>query len=98
MRNLVAVLRQGLVVELTRRVGIERQVELVFPAEVEARLAHRVIADLSGRMPLGEVSRVRRYAEENGFGGETAIESGLQAKAAEFRQAGGEIYVDADKK
>ena len=41
---------------------------------------------------------VRRYAEEHGFGGETAIEAGLQAKADEFRQAGGEIYVDADKK
>jgi phosphomethylpyrimidine synthase len=41
---------------------------------------------------------VRRYAEEHGFGGETAIAAGLQAKADEFRQAGGEIYVDADKK
>ncbi len=41
---------------------------------------------------------VRRYAEEHGFGGETAIASGLQAKADEFRKAGGEIYVDADKK
>src|ERR1700729_2733819 len=37
MRHLVTVLRQGLVVELARGVGIERQVELVLPAEVEDR-------------------------------------------------------------
>ena len=41
---------------------------------------------------------VRRYAEEHGFGGEAAIEAGLQAKAGEFRQSGGEIYVNTDKK
>ncbi|MGA3006861.1 MAG: phosphomethylpyrimidine synthase ThiC, partial [Opitutaceae bacterium] len=41
---------------------------------------------------------VRRYAEEHGFGGEAAIAAGLQAKADEFRQAGGEIYVGTDKK
>src|SRR5580692_4820984 len=62
MRDLVAVLRQRLVVELARGVGIERQVELILPAEVEARLAHRIIADLSRRMTLGEVSSVRSDA------------------------------------
>src|SRR5262249_23931313 len=46
MRDLVVILRQGLVVEPARRVGIERQVELILPAEVEARARHRVIANL----------------------------------------------------
>src|SRR5258708_2263796 len=51
---------QRLVVELARRVRIERKVELVLPAEVEARLAERVVAPLRARVPLGEVRRVRR--------------------------------------
>src|ERR1700722_2923139 len=55
MRDLVTVLRQGLVVEFARRVGVEGQVELVLPAEVEARARHGVITDLRGRMTLGEV-------------------------------------------
>jgi phosphomethylpyrimidine synthase len=38
---------------------------------------------------------VRRYAEEQGLDPGAAIEAGLQAKAGEFRQAGGEIYVDS---
>src|SRR5512135_1629621 len=44
--ELGAVLRQGLVVELAGLVGIESEVELVFPAELEARLGQRVVADL----------------------------------------------------
>src|ERR1700722_15845936 len=59
MRHLVAVLRQRLVVELARSVGIERQVELVLPAEVEARARHRVIANLRRGMALGEVRGMR---------------------------------------
>jgi len=35
---------------------------------------------------------VRRYAEEHGMGTGEAIEAGLQEKAEEFKQAGGEIY------
>jgi phosphomethylpyrimidine synthase len=35
---------------------------------------------------------VRRYAEEQGIGTERALTAGLEAKAAEFKQAGGEIY------
>ncbi|HZP58831.1 MAG TPA: phosphomethylpyrimidine synthase ThiC, partial [Opitutaceae bacterium] len=40
---------------------------------------------------------VRRYAEEHGLGADEAIEAGLQAKADEFRQAGGELYLDKKK-
>ena len=36
---------------------------------------------------------VRRYAEEQGLQTEEAIDAGLRAKADEFREAGGEIYV-----
>src|SRR5476651_671394 len=41
---------------------------------------------------------VRRYAEEHGLGATEALEAGLHEKAEEFKQAGGEIYVDAGKK
>ncbi|HVS51938.1 MAG TPA: phosphomethylpyrimidine synthase ThiC [Opitutaceae bacterium] len=38
---------------------------------------------------------VRRYAEEHGMQTTEALEAGLAAKASEFKQAGGEIYLDA---
>jgi len=38
---------------------------------------------------------VRRYAEEQGIAEAQALAAGLEAKAGEFRQAGGEIYSDA---
>ena len=38
---------------------------------------------------------VRRYAEEHGLDTEEALESGLKAKAGEFREAGGELYVES---
>ena len=38
MGELVRFLRQRLVMESSRRVGVERQVELILPAELEARL------------------------------------------------------------
>ena len=44
MGELVRLLGQGLVVVGPRRVGIEREVELVLPAELEARLGQRVVA------------------------------------------------------
>ena len=46
MRRLGAFGRQGLIMILFGRVGIERQVELVAPAEFEAGAAERVVADL----------------------------------------------------
>ena len=55
MRHLVRILRQRLVMELPCRVGVEAQVELVLPAEVEPRPADRVVAQLGGRMAFREV-------------------------------------------
>jgi phosphomethylpyrimidine synthase len=40
---------------------------------------------------------VRRYAEEQGLTTEAALEAGLREKSDEFREKGGEIYVDAAK-
>jgi hypothetical protein len=42
-----------------RLLRIEAEVELVFPAELEARLGERVVAHLRAGMALGEVGRVR---------------------------------------
>ena len=39
--------------------GSSAEVELVVPAELEARLAHRVVARAGARMALGDVGRVR---------------------------------------
>ena len=52
MRDLVGVLGQGLVVVGARRVGVEREVELVVPAEVEAGAGEGVVAQLRGRVAL----------------------------------------------
>ena len=52
--------RQGLVVELARRLGIEREVELVLPAKLEAGLADCVVPLARARVPLGDVGRVGR--------------------------------------
>src|SRR5947208_12411721 len=52
MRSLCAFGRQGLVVEFACSFGIEREVELVFPAKLEARFANRVIAVLRAGMAL----------------------------------------------
>src|SRR5438445_13258766 len=57
--DLGAFLRQRLVVELPGGVRIEAEVELVGPAEFEARLGERVVARLRARMALGEVGGVR---------------------------------------
>jgi len=35
---------------------------------------------------------VRKYAAEHGFGEEEAIKKGLEAKAREFTEKGGELY------
>ena len=59
MRDLVRLLRQRLVVEVARGIGIEREVELVLPAELESRTADRVVAQFRAGMALGEIRRVR---------------------------------------
>ena len=40
---------------------------------------------------------VRQYAEAQGLEEQKAVEAGLKAKAEEFREKGGEIYLDAPK-
>src|SRR5258708_3153600 len=60
MRDLVRLLGQRLVVVLARGVGVEREVELVDPPELEARARERIVADLRRRMALGEIGGVRR--------------------------------------
>src|ERR1043165_2293178 len=47
------------VVELLRGLGIEGEVELVLPAELEARLRHRVVPGARRGMALRQVGRVR---------------------------------------
>ena len=60
MRHLVRFLRQRLVVEQPRGFGIEPEIELIDPAEVEARPRQRVVAQLRGRVALGEIGGMRR--------------------------------------
>jgi hypothetical protein len=52
MRHLGRVLGQGLVVVFLRRLRVQAQVELVLPAEVEARLAQRIVARAAPGWPL----------------------------------------------
>src|ERR1700712_60325 len=52
MRDLRRILRQRFVVEFARLVRIEAEVELVLPAELEARLRERVVPHLRARMTL----------------------------------------------
>jgi hypothetical protein len=55
MRHLVGLLRQRLVVEGCGGFRIEGEVELVLPAEFEAGARQRVVAQLGGRVTLGEI-------------------------------------------
>src|SRR5205823_5595566 len=48
--ELCALLRQGLVVKLACDFRVEREVELVFPAKLEARFRERIIVQLRSRM------------------------------------------------
>src|SRR6266446_2783528 len=58
MRELGTFGGQGLIVELLGRLGVERQVEMVAPAELEARPRQRVVALARRRVALGEIRRV----------------------------------------
>src|SRR5215472_849776 len=60
MGDLVGFLRKGLVVELAGGVGIEAEVELILPAEVETSPGQRVVAKLRGGVTLGEIGGVGR--------------------------------------
>ena len=59
MRDLGGFLGHGFVVEFARLVRVEAEVELVFPAEFEARLGQRVVAYLRAGVPLREVGGMR---------------------------------------
>src|SRR3989454_909868 len=58
VRELRPLRGQGLVVELARRLRIEREVELVLPAELEARLRERVVPLACARVALREIRGV----------------------------------------
>ncbi len=59
MRGLEGVFRQGFVVKLLGLFRIEAEVELVVPAELEARLGERVVTRLRAGVALGQIGRVR---------------------------------------
>lgn len=58
MRDFARFLRQGFVVVGAGGERIQRQVELVFPAEFKARLRHGVITNLRARVAFGQIRRV----------------------------------------
>ena len=82
MRDLVAVLRQGLVVEFARGVWVQREVELVLPAEVKTGLGEGIIPGLRAGMPLGKIGRMGgdEWSRESLF--ETVIDPLVNATAA----------------
>ena len=59
MCELGAFLRQGFIVEFLRLLGVEDEIELIAPAEFEARFGQRVVAQLRAGVALGEVGDVR---------------------------------------
>jgi hypothetical protein len=56
--DFAGLLRQGFIVIGPRGERVEREVELVFPAEFEARFRHGVIADLRPGVAFREVGGV----------------------------------------
>src|SRR5262245_53964746 len=55
MRDLRSILRESFVVEFTGRIRIEREIELIFRSELEARLRESIMPMPRARVPLGEV-------------------------------------------
>lgn len=58
MGDLVGVLGHGLVVEVAGGVGVEGEVELVLPAELEAGARQGVVAQFRRRVAFGQVGGV----------------------------------------
>src|ERR1700704_4656099 len=58
MRGLRAFLREGFVVEFAGGLGIEAEVELILPAELEAGFAQGVVTVLGAGVAFGEVGGV----------------------------------------
>ena len=61
MSHFMRVFRERLVVEVLSRFGVQREVELIFPAELKARARERIIADLRGGVALGKVGGCLLY-------------------------------------
>src|SRR5215469_14322139 len=59
MRSLGSFLRQCFVVELACAIRVETQIELIFPAKLEARLRECIVAQLCPGPSLGKVRGVR---------------------------------------
>ena len=59
VRGLGAFLRKSFVVKLARGLGIEREIELIFPAKFEARFADGVVAILRAGMAFRQIGGVR---------------------------------------
>src|SRR6185503_3772779 len=53
--HLSAILRQGFIVEFAGRIRIEREVKLVFPAELKTRLREGIITQPGPRVPFREI-------------------------------------------
>ncbi|SLD07736.1 Uncharacterised protein [Mycobacteroides abscessus subsp. massiliense] len=58
MRRLGRLGGQRLVVEFASGVRVQREIELILPAELEARLGQGIVAELCPRVPLGEIGGV----------------------------------------
>ena len=58
MHHLGRILGQGFVMEFTRLVRTETDVELIFQAEFEARFRQRIVSNLRARMALGQMGCV----------------------------------------
>ena len=63
--------------------GVERQVELVFPSEFEARLAHGVVAHVGTRQPFCQVGGV----------GSDYIEDSWKLDQVEYKLLGQDLMV-----
>src|SRR5882757_2222368 len=59
MSGLVAFLRQRLVMKGAGRVGVQREIELVLPPEIEARPRDRIIAITRSRVTLRQIGGMR---------------------------------------
>lgn len=60
MRFLSTGVRQSDIMISSGSVGVQREIELVFPAELEASLGESIITELRARVPLGKVCRMGR--------------------------------------
>lgn len=68
MGNLGRILRQGIVMELTRTIRVQTDIELVFPTEFKTRLGHGIVANLGSRMAFRQISSMRsQFVNDDAF-------------------------------